>query len=402
MTSAVPPPTTTTGPVRERWLTRNLKTLSGVSLLQDAASELLYPVLPIFLTVTLGAPVAVVGLVEGLAEGAASVTKLASGRLSDRYRRRPLIGIGYGMAAIGKALIAVAVAWPLVLAGRCVDRLGKGVRGAPRDALLVMDVPAESRGKAFGFHRAMDTVGAVIGPLIGLAAYEALDQHIRPLLVIAVFPAVASALLVLAVREPARARAAGHPRARSAVRWRDLPRPYWRVLALLGTFSLVNFPDALLLLRVKELGYALPAVILAYVVYNLSYALLSYPAGALSDRLSKHAIFAVGLVAFAVGYVGLGVVTDRRWVWPLLLVYGAFTACTDGVGKAWISSLVGERAQGSAQGLFQGATGAGVLIAGVWAGLAWGGTGRLPLVVSGVAAAVLAALTLARPWRTTP
>jgi MFS family permease len=182
-------------------MTRNLAVLSGVSFLQDTASELLYPILPIFLTSILGAPVAVVGLIEGLAEGAASVTKLAAGWLGDRMRRRRLIGAGYGLAAVGKGLIAVATLWPVVLAGRAVDRLGKGVRDAPRDALLVVGVPPEVRGRVFGFHRAMDTAGAVVGPLLGLAGYELLSHRIRPLLVIAVVPATLSVLLVLAVDE---------------------------------------------------------------------------------------------------------------------------------------------------------------------------------------------------------
>ena len=369
------------------WLTPNLRALSLVSFLQDAASELLYPILPIFLTVTLGAPVAVVGAVEGFAEGAASITKLASGRLSDRYRRKPLIGAGYGLAAVGKVIIALSFGWPAVLLGRCVDRLGKGIRGAPRDALLVVDVAPEDRGKAFGFHRSMDTAGAVVGPLLGLAGYELLHHHLRPLLVIAVVPAVLSALLVLAVRDPA---SGPVPAARKATSpWRELPRPLWRVVGLLVTFSLVNFPDALLLLRVRSLGYGLAAVIGAYVLYNVSYAALSYPAGALSDRLDPARIFAVGLVCFAIGYLGLGLVHDRRWVWPLLLIYGAFTACTDGVGKAWISSLAGPTIQGSAQGLVQGASGLAVLVAGVWAGLAWNGDGRIPLLVSGTAALLL-------------
>ena len=189
---------------RPTWLTRNVTVLSGVSFLQDAASELLYPILPIFLTVTLGAPVAVVGLVEGLAEGAAALTKLLSGALSDRVPRRRLVALGYGLAAVGKLLIALATAWPVVLAGRGVDRLGKGIRGAPRDALLVQGVPVHERGRVFGFHRTADTAGAVVGPLIGLAGYALLDHRIRPLLVIAVIPAVLSALLVAAIREQPR------------------------------------------------------------------------------------------------------------------------------------------------------------------------------------------------------
>ena len=375
------------------WLTRNVKVVSGVSFLQDAASELLYPVLPIFLTAVLGAPAAVVGLVEGLAEGVAAVTKVVSGRVSDRYARRPLIGLGYGLAAVGKALVAVATAWPLVLAGRSVDRFGKGVRGAPRDALIATDVAPDQRGRAFGFHRTADTAGAVVGPLIGLAAYELLDHRIRPLLVIAVVPAVLSALLVLALREPPRAQV----RARPPFRPSHLPDRFWRVVGVLGLFSLVNFPDALLLLRLSEIGFGVAAVVLAYVGYNLVYAALSYPAGALADRMPRHRVVAVGLLAFALAYVGLGATRSHLAAWVLLAVYGTFTAFTDGVGKAWVSSLVGEGDQGTAQGVFQGVTGAGVLVAGVWAGLAWGDDGSLPLVLAGVVALVVGVGLLGAP-----
>lgn len=162
------------------WLTRNVRVLSAVSFLQDTASELLYPLLPIYLTAVLGAPPSVVGAIEGVAEGAASLTKLASGPLGDRFAKRPLIATGYGMAALGKVMVAAFAAWPGVLAGRVVDRLGKGLRGAPRDALLVTDVDVALRGRVFGFHRAMDTAGAVVGPLIGLAGYELLDHRIAP------------------------------------------------------------------------------------------------------------------------------------------------------------------------------------------------------------------------------
>ena len=163
---------------RRPWLTRNLKIVSLVSLLQDAASELLYPLLPILLTTVLGAPAAVVGAVEGIAEGVAAVTKVVSGRVSDRWRKVPIVGLGYGLAALGKVLVAAASVWPVVLLGRSVDRLGKGIRGAPRDALLVVGIPPRQRGRAFGFHRAADTAGAVIGPLIALVGYELLDHDL--------------------------------------------------------------------------------------------------------------------------------------------------------------------------------------------------------------------------------
>ncbi|MGE2713976.1 MFS transporter [Mycolicibacterium litorale] len=371
---------------RRTWLTRNVRLLSAVSFLQDAASELLYPLLPIYLTSVIGAPAAVVGAVEGAAEGAASLTKLASGPLGDRFARRPLIATGYGMAALGKVIVAAAGTWPGVLAGRVTDRLGKGLRGAPRDALLVDGVDAAARGRVFGFHRAMDTFGAVVGPLLGLAGYELLDHQIGPLLWVAVVPAVLSVALVFLVRERARPAAVGvRPSLFSRVR--DLPRRYWRVTALLVAFGVVNFPDALLLLRLNEIGFSVVEVILAYVGYNVVYAVASYPAGLLADRLGTPAVFAVGLGFFAVGYTGLGLTTDTVAAWLLIGVYGLFTACTDGVGKAWISSLVGGDVQASAQGVFQGASGFAVLAAGLWAGLLWGADGTVPLLVSGLAGA---------------
>jgi MFS family permease len=374
------------------WLTRNVRVLSAVSFLQDTASELLYPLLPIYLTSVLGAPAAVVGAVEGVAEGAASLTKLAAGPLSDRYARRPLIATGYGMAALGKVIVAAATGWPGVMAGRVVDRLGKGIRGAPKDALLVDGIEDAARGRVFGFHRAMDTFGAVVGPLLGLAGYELLDHQIAPLLWVAVVPAVLSVALVFLARETRRV----VPAQRKAMfaRVRDLPGGYWRVTVLLVAFGIVNFPDALLLLRLNEIGFSVVEVILAYVGYNLVYALSSYPAGLLADRIPRPAVFGIGLVFFAIGYIGLGLTTDTVTAWVLIGVYGLFTGCTDGVAKAWISSLVGSDLQGSAQGVFQGASGFAILIAGVWAGLLWGADGSLPLLVSGVVGAVFAVVLL--------
>lgn len=405
------------------WLTPNVKTLSVVSFLQDAASELLYPILPIFLTTTLGAPAAVVGAVEGAAEGVAAATKLLTGRLADRRARKPLIAIGYGLAALGKVLIAMASVWPLVLAGRCVDRVGKGVRSAPRDALLMTGADPAARGRIFGVHRAADTAGAVLGPAIGLGLYELLNHQIRPLLIIAVIPAVLSVLLVRAVREAPRPTPTADPpaptpdrpsevtpavpspvgAAEPVARPAALPGRLRGLIATLGLFSLVNFPDALLLLRAHQLGLSTAGVIGAYVLYNAVYAALAYPAGALSDRIPRHLVFAAGLGFFAVGYLGLGLVSSPNWVFLLLPIYGGFAAFTDGVGKAWVSALAPEGRQGGVQGLYQAVNGGAVLIAGIWAGLAWQGTGQLPLLISGITAALLA-LALAftgRRWQPT-
>jgi MFS family permease len=370
-------------------LPRNVKVLSAVSFFQDAASELLYPVMPLFITGTLGAPPAVLGLIEGIAEGTASIGKAVSGRLADRRAKRPLVALGYGISSVSKPLIGLATSWPLALAGRFVDRVGKGIRTSPRDALIAADTPPEIRGRAFGFHRAADTAGAVVGPLLGLALYEALDHRLRPLFLVAFVPAAISVALIALVRERPMA---PEVRERPKVPISDLPRGYWRVVALLSLFALVNFTDALLILRASELGLGFVSIVLAYTLYNVVYATLSFPAGALSDRVPRRLVFAGGLGVFAVAYAGLGIVDDATWVWLLLPLYGAYTALTDGVGKAWISDLLPDTAMGTGLGLYQGITGAGAVVAGVWAGLAWGADGSLPLLISGCAAAGLALL----------
>jgi len=371
-------------------LPRNVVVLSWVSFFQDAASEMLYPVLPLFITGTLGAPPSVLGLIEGVAEGTASIMKAVSGRVSDAWqRRRPLVALGYGISSLSKPLIGLAGGWPLVLAARFTDRVGKGVRTSPRDALIAADTPPELRGRAFGFHRAADTAGAVVGPLLGLALYEALDHRLRPLFFVAFVPAAVSVALIAFVRE-------ARPDPPSATATADppdpgpLPRHYWRVVAFLGLFGLVNFSDALLILRAKDLGLGFVSIVLVYTLYNLTYAALSYPAGTISDRLPRRWVFALGLAVFAVAYVGLGVVTSSAWVWVLLPLYGAYTAFTDGVGKAWISDLLPRERLGTGLGYFQGIAGGAALLASTWAGLAWGAGGRLPLIVSGVVVGCLA------------
>jgi MFS family permease len=387
---------------RRPWLTRNVKVLSGVSLAQDAASELMYPLLPVLLTTTLGAPAAVVGLVEGVAEGVAAALKYLSGRLSDRVGRKPAILTGYSLAAIGKVVVAAATAWGAVLLGRVVDRIGKGIRGAPRDALLADGVPPESLGRAFGFHRAADTVGAIIGPLLGLAILTATGGDVRTALWIAVVPAVLSVGLVLLVREDRRAparpvssRRARHPEpaTRAASARGALPSRVRVLAVVLGLFALVNFPDALILLRLTEVGFGPAALMGAYALFNLANAAIAYPAGALSDRWPRSRVYALGLACFAIGYVGLGLVESPALAVLLLIAYGGFAGITEGVGRAWISALSPAPVRGQAQGLFQALGGAGILVAGLWAGLTWEagpGDGVVPLLISGSVAAIAA------------
>lgn len=432
---------------RATWMTRNLLVLTAVSFTQDAASELLYPLLPVLLTGVLAAPPVVLGVIEGLADATAGLSKYVAGRWSDRRGRRRFIAAGYTLAAVGKAVVAAAFAWPLVLVGRVIDRFGKGVRSAPRDALLAEGVPREALGRAFGFHRAGDTAGAVVGPLLGLWALSAMGGDVRAALWWAVVPAVLSAALVAFVRDqrvtvestpatPAATAAtglldgastsdvtvdapagdaaavdvvagdpvAGDATSASVVRSGDgvsapLPRGFRVVVAMLVAIALVNFSDVLVLLRVSSLGLSVREVVLAYVVFNVVYTLLSYPAGALSDRVPRHVVYALGLVAFGVAYVGLGVVGaagsagGHAVVYGLVAVYGVFPALTDGVGKAWIASIVPRPQLGRAQGVYQACTSGAVLVAGLWAGLLWhvgAGDGAVPLVISGVVAWVAA------------
>jgi len=369
-------------------LSRNVYVLSAVSFFQDAASELVYPVLPLFLTGVLGASPAILGLIEGIAEATAAVMKAVSGRLADRWRKRPLIAAGYGISSLAKPMIGLAMGWPVVLVARFTDRLGKGIRTTPRDALIAQNTPSSLRGRAFGLHRAADTSGAVVGPLLGLLLYEALGHQLRPLFFWAFIPAAISVGLIALVREHPRPPAA--PGGDRVLHPGPLPRRYWRTVGFLTLFAVVNFSDAFLILRASELGLGFVGVVLAYVLYNLSYASLSYPFGRLSDRVPRHLVFAGGLAIFALAYLGLGLASGPGWVWVFLPIYGAYTAATDGVSRAWIADLLPAVRLGTGLGVYQAIAGGGSLVAGIWAGLAWGGTGRTPLLVSGCVGALLA------------
>src|SRR4051812_30939341 len=266
----------TCGQLMKPKLPRNVKVLSAVSFLQDAASDLVYPVLPLFVTQTLGAPPSVLGLIEGIAEGTAAIGKVVSGRLADRFRRKPLITAGYSISALGKPLIAAAGPWGVVLTARFIDRVGKGIPTSPRDGLIASDTPPEIRGRAFGFHRAADSAGAVVGPLLGLALYEALNHELRPLFLFAAIPALLSVACIAFVHESPRVlpprpapRRWGERLAALRAAARGLPRRYWRVVGFLSVFALLNFTDALVLLRANELGLGFVGITLAYALYNL-------------------------------------------------------------------------------------------------------------------------------------
>jgi MFS family permease len=350
---------------RVRRIPANVRAVSMVSLVNDLASELAYPVVPLFLTSVLGAPIAAVGLIEGVAEGAAVGLGAASGWISDRAggRRVPWIAGGYTLTAISRAAVAAAAHWGLVLVARMADRTGKALRTAPRDALIRDSSQPELVGASFGFHRALDTIGATIGPLIAVLLLTE-GVSLRGVLWISVVPGLLAVLLVRRVRE-APARAEGEHSTP------QLRRGYWWVVAAAVVFSLGNSSNAFLLLRASNLGLSTALVILAYALYNLVYAGLAWPLGSLSDRVPRAAVLGAGIAVYVLVYVGLAVASDSWAVWPLFAMYGVYVAATDGVMKAWVADHVEGPMAGTAYGIYAGLVGGALLLASLVGGILW-------------------------------
>jgi MFS family permease len=370
----------------KRWLTRNLIILSLVSLAQDAASELLYPLLPILLTGVIGAAPLALGLIEGCAEAAAGFTKLLAGSASDRIGRKKFVIAGYSLAGIGKAFIVIASVWPLVFLGRITDRIGKGMRGAPRDALITDSVDGKDLGKAFGFHRTCDNIGAVIGPGLALIGLALLNGDVRAVAAWALIPAIISAVLTLFVREtfikPAK-------ELKKIVRADRLPlsTTLKRTIGLLTLIQLTNIPDALLLLRLHDIGFSTQGVVLCYMLFSAVTVFAAFPAGYIADKLAPQIVYAVGLVAFALAYCLLGSSQSHYVAIFAIALYGIFPALTDGVGKAWIARISDTNSRGRAQGVYQASMSFAILAAGIWGGLAWGtGSLQLPLIIAAIGA----------------
>jgi MFS family permease len=375
-------------------ISRPVFLLSIVSFLTDISSEMTYPLMPLFLTSVLGAPLAAVGLIEGVAESSASVIKTASGWLSDRWRvRKPLVVLGYGLSAVAKPLLAAAQVWPAALGVRFLDRAGKGVRTAPRDALLADVTDKKTRGLAFGFHRAADTLGAVLGPGIGLGLLAALDEDFRLVFLLAFIPAAAGVLFLALVRERKPPPPAAHE---EAVPVRQLGVHFYLFLGVSLVFALGNSSDVFLILRAKDLGLSNTGAVSAYIVFNVTYAALSVPAGIASDRLGRRNVIAAGFLVFAGVYLGFGFASSAAAVWPLFAVYGLYMALTEGVGRALIADSVPARSRGTALGLYTGAMGAMILLSSVLAGLLWDEVGpSAPFFLGGATAAAALGLLLA-------
>jgi MFS family permease len=351
---------------------RNVFFLGLVSFFNDLSSEMIYPIVPIFLTVVLQVPVPIVGLIEGIAEATASIGKFLFGAYSDYIqKRKPFVIGGYSFGAISKVLIALSYSWPLVLFARFIDRFGKGMRTAARDSLLLDSATDKNRGFIFGFHRAFDSLGAVVGPLVALLLLALLHENIRLTFLIAFIPAcIAVILIFLFVQETKK------PQAKKIFhlknfRWNILDRRLKIFLVISFLFSIGNSSDAFLLLQAKNLGLTTTLVVLTYVLYNISQTVFATPLGKLADFVGAKKVFLMGLIIFAIVYFLFGIIHTSNFLWLLFPIYGVYIAATDGVSKAYIGGFINKEESGTFFGAYYFITAIGTFLASVIGGLLW-------------------------------
>lgn len=369
--------------------------LGLVSLLTDASSEMIYPLMPAFL-VTLGASGVFIGLVEGTAESISSFVKLLAGAWSDRLpRKKPLVIAGYGLASLVRPLVALATAPWQVLCVRFIDRVGKGLRSSPRDALIAQCTPEDRRGLAYGFHRAMDHTGALIGPLIAFGLMAGLGLNMRWVFALAILPAIATMLvLVLGVREPAQAAPARDAESATTSKRVRLPRSLVAFLAVVGLFTLGNSSDAFLLLRASQAGVRPEHVPLLWAFIHVVKAGLSTPLGSFSDRVGRKPTIVAGWGVYALCYLGFAWASQPWHVWALFGVYGSFFAATEGAEKALVADLAPPEARGRAFGAFHFLVGVMALPASLGFGFVWDWFGPEAAFAFGAGLSALAAAGL--------
>jgi MFS family permease len=375
----------------------NILLLGFTSFFTDVSSEMIYPLVPFFLTLKLGASAELLGLIEGIAESVASLLKVFSGYFSDRLRNRKGLTIaGYGSSAVGKLLLAVANAWGVVFGARVVDRLGKGIRTAPRDALIADSSAESKRGSSFGLHRALDTGGAVVGVLLAYFFFTRLARgEYAPVFMWSLVPAIIGVVLLFFVHE-VKARPTQEARLPS-LRWSVLPRKLQLFLVVALLFTLGNSSNTFLLLRAQNLGFTPATAILLYLVYNVVYGLVSYPAGRLSDKVGRKRLLVAGYAFYGLVYLGFALVNapTQAWIlWGLFGLYGLYIGFTDGVEKALVSDLAPASLRATAIGLHATIVGIGLFPASFIAGQLWDRVGPAAAFYFGGGTGLLAAVGL--------
>jgi MFS family permease len=374
-------------------LSRNTYFLACASLFADISTEMLYPVLPVFLTQTLNATGSIVGLVDGFAQATQNIVQGFSGALSDKLRRRkPVALVGYLLAALGKPLMGLSTIWQGVFGARLLDRLGTGIRSAPRDALIASSVDEQDRGRAFGLEGVGDNAGAFIGPLLAAFLLYSLGIGIRSIFYVAFVPGLLAFCMIVLVKErpiPVTAKA------KIDIGLRQFPTDYWKYLAVTALFCLGNSTNAFLILRTQDIGTSLEMTILIYAAFNLVAALISYPAGSLSDAWGRKNILLASFVIFLITYLGFALTHDILVIGFLFAFYGLFQGIFRAVGKAFASDYVPEQLRASGVGWYNSTVGLLQLVASIVGGLLWDQVGHTAVFFYGATFAVLGSIAMA-------
>jgi MFS family permease len=368
--------------------------LGLVSLFTDFASEMLYPVTPLFLAGVLGSSMAVIGIIEGLAEVTAALLKGYFGLLSDKLKKRsPFVSAGYSVSALSKPLPGLFPVLGVVVTSRVLDRIGKGVRTAPRDALLA-GYGEGNQGSVFGFHRSMDTIGAILGPIAAIVLLNIFNNNFQLIFILAFIPSIIAAGLTFIIKDKGSTQ---KPAARlfDLSFWKEAPPLYRQLVILTAIFSFANSSDVFLILRFKEVSASDTTAIAGYIFYNVVYAAISYPAGILADKSGKKNIYIFGLFLFSIVYLGFALVTNFYFMFALFGLYGIYAAATEGILKAWISDIIPDSRRASAIGLLVMISGLMVMAGSTAAGILWDQFGStIPFLFSAVISIIVALLLI--------
>ena len=373
-------------------LSRNTFLLAFASFFADISTEMLYPVLPVFLTQTLNASGSIVGLVDGFAQATQNIVQGFSGALSDRLqKRKPVALVGYFLAALGKPLMGLSTVWQGVFGARLLDRLGSGIRSSPRDALIASSVEDRDRGRAFGIEGVGDNAGAFIGPLLAVILLYSFGVGIRTIFYVALVPGLLAFLMVLLVSERSISVAS---KLKIDISLWQFPREYWQYLLATALFGIGNSTNAFLILQTQAIGVSLETTILIYAAFNLVAALISYPAGSLSDRWGRRNILLASYLVFFVAYLGFAVTRSVFLIGTLFIVYGLYQGVFRAVGMALASDLVPEQMRASGIGWYNSTVGILQLVSSVVAGLLWDQIGHAAVFYFGAAFAVVGSIGL--------
>lgn len=357
--------------MKKQKIPKNVIILGLVSFFNDVASEMVYPIVPIFLTSVLKASTTAVGLIEGIAEATASITKFLFGYLSDKLgKRKPFVVLGYTLSAFSKGLIGIAFFWPMVLFSRFLDRLGKGLRTASRDALILQNTDEKNKGFIFGFHRAMDSAGAVLGPILSLILIYLFANNLRFIFYLAMIPGLISVLfLILLVKE--KKNNSKKTIKKISFSWKNLDKKVKFFIIVSLIFTLGNSSDAFLILRAKNLGLTTQMTVLAYVLYNIIQTISSTSLGKISDKIGHRKTFSFGLLVFSFVYFMFGFIKNSNFIWFLFPFYGFYMASTEGVSKAYLGEFIKEKEAGSVFGFYQMIISLATFFASWFGGILW-------------------------------